>query len=311
MADTPPRVTDMDGAGETSAPSLVTVVSVTYNSVEKLRQMLASVPAQTPVVVVDNGSDDVDALADLCAQHGARLIRNDVNRGFGPACNQGAALAATPYLLFLNPDARLLPGALDELVAAARRDPHFGAMNPRIETADGSPYLKRKSPLIPRSDWMPRGWPQADQQVTTLSGCAIFTRRDAFEQVGGFDPAIFLYHEDDDLAQRLRQQVGPLMFVRDARVVHAAGSSTARTPQVAALKAWHMGRSRVYVTRKHDRPFAVTAALGRALVQMLSPEMLVSARKRSKHAAFLRGVLSQIGGQSVISPHTPDQGDPA
>lgn len=311
MADTRPRVSDKDGAGDVPAPSLVTIISVTYNSVEKTRQMLASVPAQTPVFVVDNGSDDVRALADLCAQHGAHLIRNAENRGFGPACNQGAALADTPFLLFLNPDALLLPGALDELVAAARRTPQFGAMNPRLQNPDGSPYLKRKSPLIPRSEWMPRGWPQVDQPVTTLSGCAFFTRRDAFAQVGGFDPAIFLYHEDDDLAQRLRQQVGPLMFVRDAGVVHASGSSTARTPQVAALKAWHMGRSRVYVARKHGRPFAVTAALGRALVQMLSPEMLLSARKRSKHAAFLRGVLSQIGGPSVISPSAPDQGDPA
>ncbi|MCM2561786.1 glycosyltransferase family 2 protein [Lutimaribacter sp. EGI FJ00013] len=285
---------EIDEAGRVSASSPVTIVTVAYNSMAKMPDMLASVPPGTPVVVVDNGSSDLAALATLCDAHGATLIRNAENLGFGRACNQGADHAKTPFILFLNPDARLFPDTLDELLAAAERRPDVSAMNPRIEEADGRPHVKRKSHLMPRSEWMPRGWPAQDQEVSVLSGSAFFVRREAFESVGGFDPAIFLFHEDDDLALRLRRDVGPLYFARAARVVHLAGESSARTPRIAALKAWHMGRSRVYAARKHGQRGAGVKALVQAVVQLLSPDMLLSARKRAKNWAFFRGVLAEM-----------------
>jgi N-acetylglucosaminyl-diphospho-decaprenol L-rhamnosyltransferase len=269
----------------------VTIVSVCYNSTAVLPGMLASVPGGTPLVLVDNASADHEALAALAERAHARLIRNAENRGFGAACNQGAALAETEFLLFLNPDAELGPGALDALVAAAARYPKASAMNPRISAADGSPYFKRRSAILPRSAWMPRGWPPEDCEVGVLSGAALFVRRADFEAVGGFDPAIFLYHEDDDLSLRLGAERGPLMFIHDAQVRHRAGHSSARSPGVAALKARAMGRSRVYAARKHRRPFPFATALIGAILQMMLPLTLVSKRKAAKHWAYFRGVL--------------------
>lgn len=272
----------------------VTIITVCYNSMAVLPAMLASVPDGTPVVLVDNASTDADKLRELAERHGAELIRNDVNRGFGVACNQGAVLAKTEFLLFLNPDAELDRDALTELVLAAGRYPRVSAFNPRISESDGSPYFKRKSHLMPRREWMPRGWPTTDREVTVLSGAALFVRRADFEAVGGFDPQIFLYHEDDDLSLRLRHQRGPIMFVREALVRHIGGGSSVRSPETAALKAWHMGQSRIYAARKHAMPnAAITAFLGAAL-QLLSPMTLLSGRKRAKHIAYLRGVLSQF-----------------
>jgi N-acetylglucosaminyl-diphospho-decaprenol L-rhamnosyltransferase len=275
----------------TDPAHLVTTVSVTHNSTRVIGDMLGSVPRGCPVVIVDNASTDLDALKRIASPYGARIVANSKNVGFGPACNQGAAEATTEFLLFLNPDARLERDTLELLVAAARRYPAASAMNPRIVEGDGRAYFKRGSVLLSRGAQLARGWPQEDREVPVLSGAALFVRRSHFEAVGGFDSAIFLYHEDDDLSLRLKQQCGPLMFIRDAAVHHAGGASSARSPEVAALKAMHMGRSRVYAARKHGRPFAFSRALVQALAQVIAPDALLLRRKRAKQRAFLRGVL--------------------
>src|SRR6056297_676382 len=282
------------------APERVTVVTVAHNSLAVLPEMLASLPPGCKAVVVDNASHETSPLADLAQTHDAHLIRNDDNRGFGPACNIGAAQARTEFLLFLNPDARLGDRAIEALVAAADAHPEAVAFNPAITDGKGRPYFKRGSVLLPASARLPAGWPDADREVPVLTGAAFFVRRAAFEAVGGFDPAIFLYHEDDDLALRLKDQIGPLMFVRNAHVTHDAGNSTVRSPASAAFKAFHMGRSRVYAARKHRLPGAGRKALMSALMQLASPLTLLSARKRAKQLAFLRGVVDGLRGPTGI-----------
>lgn len=277
-------------------PLPVTIVTVCYNSMAVLPAMLASVPDGVAVVLVDNASTDAAALAQLATDFGANLIRNTENHGFGVACNQGAATAQTEFILFLNPDAELQTGAVEALVAAMRQYPGASAMNPRITEADGSPYFKRRSVIMPRAEAMRRGWPAADCEVSVLSGAALLVRRSDFEAIGGFDPAIFLYHEDDDLSRRLRAERGPIMFIHASVVRHLSGHSSVRNPQSAAFKAWHMGRSRVYAMRKHRRPFAALTTLLAATLQILSPAMLLSARNRAKRWAFFRGVLSAALG---------------
>lgn len=272
----------------------VTILTVTFNSAPIVAGMLESIPNGVPVILVDNASRDVPALTGLATAAGASMVLNRENVGFGAACNQGAAKATTPYVLFLNPDARLEAGALNLLKHATDHYPTAAAMNPRIRESDGSPFFMRKSYLLPREDWMPRGWPVADRQVSVLSGAAMLVRRDAFEAVGGFDEKLFLYHEDDDLSIRLAASQGSLMFIRDAVVAHGNGASTGSPAAIAAFKAWHMGRSRVYGARKHGRPFAATRAILHALSQLASPVLLWSSRKRAKQVAYLRGCISGV-----------------
>jgi N-acetylglucosaminyl-diphospho-decaprenol L-rhamnosyltransferase len=268
----------------------ITVVTVCYNSMAVLPAMLASVPAGTPVVLVDNSPNADPELPDLAATRGATLIRNDRNLGFGTACNIGAARAATEFLLFLNPDVTLSGSTLEHLTQALDRFPAASAANPRIAHADGSPFFRRRSLLIPRSEWLPRGWPPETREVPTLSGAALIVRKSAFDAVGGFDPDIFLYHEDDDLSVRLRA-TGLLLFVREALVTHLGGSSTTRSAETAAFKAFHMGQSRVHVARKHGIALARSRAVASALLQLAVPTAWVSRRRRAKQWALLRGTL--------------------
>ena len=275
-------------------PSKVTVISVSYNSLSVLPSMLSSIPMGTPTILVDNGSEDIKSLNKLAETHKAKLISNKTNLGFGTACNQGAELANTEFLLFLNPDATLSHDTLDHFITASDRYPNAVAMNPRIENGDGSQYFKRSSQLLGNSKKLPRGWPSTDCEIPILSGAAFFVRRKDFEAVNGFDTKIFLYHEDDDLSYRLRTERGPVMFIRDALVKHLGGQSTVRSPKTGAFKGFHLGQSKIYIMRKHSIPFAGLKSISGAMVQLLSPILLFSRRKRAKQWAYLLGVLDAL-----------------
>jgi len=281
----------------------VTIISVCYQSTAVLPNMLASLPSDTPIVLVDNGSDDFSALDALAESHNATLICNDRNLGFGVACNQGAAMAETEFLLFLNPDTSLGPTTLSEVLDAAARYPMASAMNPRITNAKGRPFFKWRSVLMPRSEFMPKGWPPSDREVSVADGCALFVRRAAFEAVGGFDPAIFLYSEDDDLSRRLRAEWGPLMFIHAAVVTHLRGGSSSNRREVAALKGWHSGRSQVYAMRKHRFPLAFLHSLWDSIRKLVSVPMLYSPNWRAMKWGYFRGVISTLrdGGASPLS----------
>ncbi len=269
----------------------VTIISICYDSSAVLEPMLEAIPMNAPTIVVDNASNDTEQTRRIALSHRVTLVELPTNVGFGRACNLAAERAQTEFLLFLNPDCILGPGALAHLVTAAKRYPAAVAFNPAMRSSDGRDYFKRGSVLLARDRWHTRTAPSADKIVPVLSGAALFVRRAAFEEVGGFDPAIFLYHEDDDLSLRLAR-LGDLMFVRDAVVLHEGGASSPRTTSVAALKGWHMGRSRVYAARKHGLAFPFAWPLLQAVARTGAPETLFSARKRAKHIAFLRGIMS-------------------
>ncbi|MGE0282485.1 MAG: glycosyltransferase family 2 protein [Rhizobiaceae bacterium] len=277
----------------------VTVVTISYNSGAVLRALLGSVPAGAPTIVVDNAStDDTPAVARTA---GAELVAMPSNQGFGRACNAGAKRAKTPFLFFVNPDALLEPGCIEALLDAAERWPKAAAFNPRIENPSGRVEFKWRSVLLPRSAWIERGAPDAETEVPALVGGAFFCRREAFEQVGGFDPAIFLYHEDDDLSIRMRQKYGPLVFVPAARARHEAGHSSGRSPDVARFKGFHMVRSRVYALAKHRRPLPWLRTFAAALGGLVAPHNLFSARRRAKYLGQVTGAWSALRDGGVFS----------
>lgn len=271
------------------SPSDVTVISVCYKSDNVILDMVESVPNSTPIILVDNGR--TNDFSSLTQNREVSILSLEENIGFGRGCNAGAAIATTDWLLFLNPDAKLMDGAILALLNAASRYHGAAAFNPRITNSDGSPYFKRRSWLLPRKKYMPRGWPKRDAQVPVLSGAAIFVSRANFNAVGGFDPNIFLYHEDDDLSLRL-EKLGALMFIHEAVAIHVSGHSSGRSPEIARFKAFHMARSRIYTGRKHGKPFTISFSLIHALTLLLSPAVLVSKRRRAKALGFFSGILA-------------------
>jgi N-acetylglucosaminyl-diphospho-decaprenol L-rhamnosyltransferase len=254
----------------------VDVVVVSYDSEEHLR---ACVEALTPisgvrVVVVDSASGDnsLETVADLPIA----AVPLEQNCGFGHACNVGWRLGTAPFVLFLNPDARIDVESLRRLVEDAASSTAIGAVAPRIVGADGRlDYSLRRFPrlrstyaqalflhrLFPRADWSdelvrdPRAYEQPSFPEWA-SGACLLVRRDVLDELGGFDEGFFLYCEDRDLCRRIRDAGFELMFEPAAVAVHAGGASMARSALLPMLAA-----SRIRYAQKHQPP--LTALLER------------------------------------------------
>lgn len=276
---------------ETGVASDTTVITVSYNSGAVLRGLLKSLGGDARCVIVDNGGhEELQPLAD---DFGARLLRLETNQGFGRGCNAGAALATTEFLFFVNPDVALENGCIAALEAAARQVPQLAAANPRVLDGRGRVAFKTTSILL-EGGGRRMAAPDGPCEVPVLTGCALFVRRSLFEAVGGFDPAIFLYHEDHDLAVRLARH-GSLWCIPQAVVRHVAGTGAPRTAQVARFKGYHMARSRHYVLHKHRRAMAFLRTLAPALGGILLPHNLLSPRRRARCAGQIAGALSSFG----------------
>jgi GT2 family glycosyltransferase len=264
------------------------VIIVSYNSAAVLPGCLDAIPAGIPVVVVDNAS--ADSSAALAEARGATVLRQNLNLGFGTACNRGAAAAPGADLLFLNPDARPEAGALDRLAATLAAFPDAGAVGPLLHGDDGRPGLRDGSPLHDRPTGPRLPLPEGPCCWPLLTGAALLVRRAAFDALGGFDEAIFLYHEDDDLSLRLRQAGWSLLVEPRARVFHEPARSS--PPSFAAIRAReaHAARALRYVSAKHGRPLDVIRLRRKTWRRLLLAVLTADRRRLAKALGVLEAL---------------------
>jgi N-acetylglucosaminyl-diphospho-decaprenol L-rhamnosyltransferase len=210
------------------------------------------------VVVVENGAPGSTeaALAPLLDERPStvRVVRPGRNVGYGGGVNRGlAALAAEPsppeWVLVSNADLEVHPGALGALRAVLETHPAWAIVGPRIFDDTGevypsvrvfpsftdaaghalfglfkpdNPFTKRYNPGAPEGDTVSAaGW---------VSGSCFMARRQALEELGGFDEAYFMYLEDTDLCWRAHHAGWGVGFAGTAAVTHVQGVSTARHP---------------------------------------------------------------------------------
>lgn len=197
--------------------SPVAIVVVTWNGRDEIEACLASAFADSPaeVVVVDNGSHD--GTPEFVAERFPRatLVRQARNTGFAAGCNAGVAASRAPYVLFLNSDAKLLPGYLSTLVAALEQDEKLASATGKLFYEDnGQRYIDSAGidlcayalrPLDRGFGEVDRGQYDEREYIFGPSGAAALYRRSALERVGpqAFDEVLFAYYEDVDLAWRL------------------------------------------------------------------------------------------------------------
>jgi N-acetylglucosaminyl-diphospho-decaprenol L-rhamnosyltransferase len=293
-------------------PVLVDVVVVSYGSATTLRDCVAPLAASpgVRVIVVDNASPD-DALATI-ADLDVTVIRAGRNGGFSFGCNLGIAAGDAPYVLLLNPDARLEDGALDTLRAVLDAHPAAGLVAPQILEDDGSraPSLRRFPRLrcsLAQALFLHRlvpGWDEllhdpADYAEPTeaewASGACMLVRRAVLDQIGGMDERFFLYCEDTDLCRRIWDAGATVRYAPGAVARHVGGVSGDRSSLRAVLTA-----SRIAYARKHHsapaaRAEAVAIAFGEALHALVKVRRPV---QRRGHLAALRTVLTGAPGTS-------------
>lgn len=297
------------------------VVAVTHNSGHVIGPCLASVDRAAAIVVVDNASRD-DCLASVrAAAPTAEIVANPVGLGFGNGVNQGLERLAGEFALVINPDAVLRPGALEALVAAADAYPDAAMLGPAIFNPDGALEMSHDAGLFERARLGPRrsGEPAPEGPLCAgfLSGAVFVLRLSAVRACGGYDPAIFLYYEDDDLCLRLRAAGYSLVLVPEAEAVHLGGGSIRTGWASHWEKFFHMAWSRLYVEAKHGRAEGVGAtALGNALryaAKALGYALIGRVKKAVRDAARASGSLAYLLGRPAS--HTtrrarPDRGAP-
>jgi N-acetylglucosaminyl-diphospho-decaprenol L-rhamnosyltransferase len=240
------------GSASGSAWSAV-VVSFNYGDLlEKcVRSILAETSAGVPeIVVVDNASTDGSAAALTSALPGAaRIVAAPGNVGYARGANIGISVTDEPFVAVLNGDTELGPGVAAAMIAALEADPRVGAVGPRVLNLDGSVYPSARTDpglfvaaahamlgLVWRTNPWTRRYRQLDvdpsraRDVDWVSGAALWLRREALDDVGGWDERYFMYMEDVDLCLRLRRAGWRVRYEPAGEVVHVQGASTSKRP---------------------------------------------------------------------------------
>ena len=220
-------------ARETASPA-VSVIVVNYNGGKYLERCLRALAGQTfrdfRGIVVDNAS--TDGSTSIAQVHSdVVLVQADRNLGFAAGNNLGLKHAGdVRWIVLLNPDAFPEPDWLECLVAAAERHSEFSFFGCRMlladtpELLDGTGDVHHVSGMCWRRDYrVPTalGVAEADEIFGPCAAAALYSRR-ALDEVGGFDEAYFCYHEDVDLAFRLRLRGHRCRYVPEAVVRHVS-----------------------------------------------------------------------------------------
>lgn len=276
----------------------VTAILVAYNSAAVIADALKSLPAGVPAIVVDNASTDDSAA--IAQSLGATIIRHEANAGFGSANNAGIVAASTSYVLFLNPDAKLRPGCLEALVAAADTHEDAVLLVPTLIRADGERFEKWSSPICTPAFKPPKNPDETIRDIAFASGAVILARREALMRMGGFDPAIFLYFEDDDLSRRVLDQKGRILQVTNAVADHTGNVSSPSSTKMTEMKQWHMAWSERHVRFKHGlRAFSqwrLAESLAKLVIAVLRGDLDEEAKQRGVFngtRAAIKGVKAQ------------------
>lgn len=288
----------------------LSIVIVNWNTREMVLGCLLSIyqniapqlQSRLETIVVDNCSTDGSRQAIRQKFPSARLIENDVNVGFARANNQAIEQSTGQYVLLLNPDTKVKPGALETMVDFLERHPGAGAVGARILNPDGSLQTScYPAPSVSRELWyllhLDSIWSYATYRmdewavdvpraVDSLMGACLMLRSTALIEVGLLDGAFFMYSEEVDLCLRLRKAGWNLFWVPHAEVMHYGGQST---KQVATPMFLQLYQSKIQYFRKHYRPPTVMAyklvlLLASAVRLSLSPlTWLEDEEKRKRH----------------------------
>lgn len=237
-------------------------IIINYRSLDYTRLCLNSLFKQLPndksweIILLDNNSSDGSTEV-LEQEFGGRLIfiKNNSNRGFAGANNQGAKEAHGKYLFFLNSDTEIKNNILPDLKAILENNSDIGILAPKVLNPQGvwqfgacgrqqtlknlflqntkANWLSQKKENLWISDW--------------VSGAALIIRRDVFEKIKAWDEKFFLYLEDTDLCLRTRQAGYLVAICPHASLIHYGGQS----PASSRARRQHYYYSQNYFFKKH------------------------------------------------------------
>ena len=266
----------------------------------------------TSIIVVDNCSQD-DSIHLIKREIGSfvGILSMPRNGGFGEGNNAGARLAKRPLVLFMNTDVKLQPGALKKMAEVFDKEPRAAVVSPALYYPDNRPHASAfLFPTPVRTLKISLGLDRLGNRfglaglsgnidirrngaysgrVESLYGACLLVRREAFEEVGGFDEDFFMYCEETDLIFRLAQKGWKAIRVSSAEAIHTHGESVKGSP-VDCLIPMYESR-RIYARKHFSRLGRITASMASAAG--LLARILFSSRNsdRLRYLAALRASL--------------------
>jgi len=249
-----------------------TVAIINWNSGRFLRPCIESLLATSTsaeLLVVDNASHDTSLESIERFKNRVHIVQNSVNRGFAAAVNQAFQATSSSYVLILNPDLRVTPGAVQQLEEFMENHPRVAAVGGYV----GDKYMPKRLPSatalvrenfgFPAGGAVAEGRPQNPVSVEQPAAAALMVRRDAYEEVGGFDEQFFpAWYEDVDFCRRLKDKGWEIYFARNAEFVHEGGYSADTMGSQQFLRSYYANQLRY--ARKHFGlwgAFAVRASI--------------------------------------------------
>lgn len=257
------------------------------------------------IVVVDNGSQDGDAVAIQTRFPSAIVLRNETNLGFAEGNNVAIRYAlerGADYLFLLNNDTVVAPQMVKSLVQVAESDENIGIVGPKIYYFDeprtiwsaGGILQPRRTPVLLGLDEIDNGQHDTLREVDWVTGCAFLIKASVVQQIGLIDARYFAYFEENDWCIRAKRAGFSIVYVPEAHLWHKI------QPKRQALSPRHvylMTRNRLLFLRNSGGGFPLILFV--IVFKNLKTICVWSLRKqykekRSLRRPMLRGVFDFV-----------------
>lgn len=251
---------------------LVSIVSINYNQSGVTLEMLDSLRKVTypnfEVIIIDNASpsDNPDIISEKYPE--VTLIKSRENLGFAGGNNIGIETSKGDFILLLNNDTEVEPDFLAPLVKKFRENKSIGVISPKIYFHHTPGMLQFTGiSRINRYTTRSKGWGhsqmdtgQFDKDTETFftHGAAMMIPREVIKKVGMMAPVFFLYYEEMDWVQRIRDAGYQAWYVHNSVVYHKESISTGKQ---SPLKIYYLNRARMIYLRRNTRGINLFLAL--------------------------------------------------
>lgn len=228
---------------------LVSIILVSYNSMEDLAECIPSILSQTytnyEIIIVDNASIDKTIEFIKTNYPNIKLVESKSNLGYAHGNNVGFKCAKGEYVVVLNPDTVTDPEWLYHLIRPLEECNDISLTTSKIMMYDHRDIINTcaNHPHFTGLDFCRGLYEKGShfskpEEVGSISGCSFAIRRDIFEELDGFDSDFFLYLEDVDLSWRARLLGYKIMYIPTSILYHKFRLS------VAPWKQYYLERNR-------------------------------------------------------------------
>jgi GT2 family glycosyltransferase len=307
----------------------ISLIIVSFNTRDVLRESLQSIAREQgdlrlEIFVVDNNSHDGSVEMVEAEFPHVRVVRSEVNLGFGAANNIALAVARGRYIVLLNSDAFLCSDSLHLSVQHMDEEPKVGLAGGQLVGRDFSwqPSARMFPSILsdflvftglaakfPKSRFFgsfDRTWanPSLAAEVDWVPGAYSIIRTEALRKVGFFDPDFFLYSEEVDLCLRIQNAGYKIMYWPDIVVIHIGGESSRQIKTLemsstgAQLVRWRMRSTLLYYRKHHGNTAWAAKMLELVLYRLTALRNSLSSDPRRKERANRNRNLARLMNQA-------------